>query len=78
MIDVSRAASYGLDERQAEIVNLIERRFNRASIAAYLGVSTQTVRDVIGGMCDFYGCRAQDLPVRVLEMPASEISREAS
>jgi len=73
MLDVSQAASYGLDERQAEIVNLIERRFNRAAIAAYLGVSTQTVRDVIGGMCDFYGCPAADLPERITSR-ASEIS----
>ena len=37
------------------MVNLIERRFNRAAIAAYMGISTQTVREVIGGMCDYYG-----------------------
>ena len=74
MIDVSQASVYGLDQRQAEIVNLIERRFNRAAIAAYLDVSTQTVRDVIGGMCDFYGCPAAELPVRVLGSRASEIS----
>lgn len=66
MLDVSRASDYGLDERQAEIVNLIERRFNRAAIAVYLGVSTQTVRDIIGGMCDHYGCPSGDLPARVL------------
>ena len=53
MIDPNDAASYGLDTRQAEMVNLIERRFNRAAIAAYMGISTQTVRDVIGGMCDY-------------------------
>jgi hypothetical protein len=73
MIDVNNAASYGLDARQAEMVNLIERRFNRAAIAAYMGISTQTVRDVIGGMCDHYGCPAQDLPARVLQAPPSEI-----
>ena len=73
MIDPNNAASYGLDARQAEMVNLIERRFNRAAIAAYMGISTQTVRDVIGGMCDHYDCRAQDLPERVLQAPPSEI-----
>ena len=78
MIDPNNAAEYGLNERQVLIVNLIERRYSRAAIAAYLGVSTQTVRDVIGGMCDFYGCPAQDLPQRVLGTPASEITREAS
>jgi len=65
MIDPNNAASYGLDQRQAEMVNLIERRFNRAAIAAYMGISTQTVRDVIGGMCDYYGCPTADLPDRV-------------
>ena len=74
MIDLNNAASYGLDPRQAEMVNLIERRFNRQAIAAYMGISTQTVRDVIGGMCDFYGCPAADLPQRVLRERPSEIS----
>lgn len=73
MIDVNDCAAYGLDARQAEMVNLIERRFNRASIAAYMGVSTQTVRDVIGGMCDYYQCPAADLPDRVLQARPSEI-----
>ena len=72
MIDPNNAASYGLDTRQAEMVNLIERRFNRAAIAAYMGISTQTVRDVIGGMCDYYGCPAQDLPARVLQPTPAE------
>ena len=74
MIDTNNAASYGLDQRQAEMVNLIERRFNRAAIAAYMGISTQTVRDVIGGMCDYYGCPAQDLPARVLQPTTAENS----
>lgn len=74
MIDPNNAASYGLDTRQAEMVNLIERRFNRAAIAAYMGISTQTVRDVIGGMCDHYGCPTADLPRRVLEATSAENS----
>ena len=74
MIDPNNAASYGLDTRQAEMVNLIERRFNRAAIAAYMGISTQTVRDVIGGMCDYYGCPAHDLPARVLQPTPAENS----
>ena len=74
MIDVNNCAAYGLDARQAEMVNLIERRFNRAAIAVYMGISPQTVRDVIGGMCDFYGCRAADLPTRVLQATPAENS----
>ena len=74
MIDVDKCDAYGLTARQAEMVNLIERRFNRAAIAAYLGVSTQTVRDVIGGMCDHYQCPTADLPAKVLEAAPSEIS----
>ena len=74
MIDPNNAASYGLDTRQAEMVNLIERRFNRQAIAAYMGISTQTVRDVIGGMCDYYGCPTADLPRRVLQATPPENS----
>jgi len=74
VIDPNDAASYGLDTRQAEMVNLIERRFNRQAIAAYMGISTQTVRDVIGGMCDYYGCPAADLPQRVVQAIQAENS----
>ena len=74
MLDVSQAASYGLDPRQAEMVNLVERRFNRAAIAAHLGISTQTVRDVLGGMCDYYDCPTADLPAKVLQAASPEIS----
>lgn len=56
------ALKYGLSLRQIEIVSLIERRFNRAAIAAYLGISTQSVRDIAGGLCDHYGCSMHDLP----------------
>ena len=74
MIDVKNCAAYGLDTRQAEMVNLVERRFNRAAIAAYMGISTQTVRDVIGGMCDYYQCPTADLPTRVLQATPPENS----
>ena len=74
MIDVNNCAAYGLDARQAEMVNLIERRFNRAAIAVYMGISPQTVRDVIGGMCDYYGCRSHELPGRVLQATPAENS----
>ena len=74
MIDVDNCDAYGLTARQAEMVNLIERRFNRAAIAAYMGIPTQTVRDVIGGMCDYYGCPAADLPQRVLQATPAENS----
>ena len=73
MIDVNNCAAYGLDQRQAEMVNLVERRFNRAAIAVYMGISTQTVRDVIGGMCDHYQCPTADLPAKVLQSAPSEI-----
>ena len=61
------ADRYGLTERQMEVVGLIERRFSRAAIAAYLGVSLQTARDIVGGLCDHYGCPASELPARVRE-----------
>ena len=68
------ARKYGLTLRQLEVVSLVERRFNRASIAAYLGISLQSTRDIIGGLCDFYGCPTQDLPARVLASGESENS----
>ena len=74
MIDVDNCDAYGLTARQAEMVNLVERRFNRAAIAAHLGISTQTVRDVLGGMCDYYDCPTADLPAKVLQAASSEIS----
>lgn len=76
MIDVNNCAAYGLNKRQAEIVNLIEQRFNRAAIAAHLGISKQLARDVIGGMCDFYDCRAHDLPMLVLGFVPAENPRD--
>jgi len=76
MIDVNDCEAYGLNKRQAEIVNLIEQRFNRAAIAAHLGISKQTARDEIGGMCDFYDCRAQDLPVLILGFVHAENLRD--
>lgn len=60
------ARKYGLTERQLEVVSLVERRFNRAAIAAYLGISLQSTRDIIGGLCDFYECPTADLPEKVL------------
>ena len=74
MIDVDNCDAYGLTARQAEMVNLVERRFNRAAIAAHLGISTQTVRDVLGGMCDYYDCPTAELPTKVLEAASTEIS----
>jgi len=73
----ANADRYGLTETQMEVVGLIERRFSRAAIAAYLGVSLQTARDIVGGLCDHYGCPASELPARVREgitASAAEIS----
>ena len=72
MIDVDNCDAYGLTARQAEMVNLVERRFNRAAIAAHLGISTQTVRDVLGGMCDYYDCPGYLLPDKIRERAAKE------
>ena len=74
MIDPNTAASYGLTREQATMVSLVERRFGRDAIAAYLGVSAETVRDVVGGMCDYYGCPTADLPDRVLRATPAENS----
>ena len=65
MIDVDNCDSYGINRRQAEIVNLIERQFKRDAIAVYLGITPQSARDIIGVMCDSFNCPTGFLPQAV-------------
>ena len=77
MIDVDDYDSYGINRRQAEIVNLIERGVRRAEIAVYLGITPQSARDIIGVMCDSFNCPTGFLPqavqLRVRDMEIVEI-----
>ena len=72
MIDPNNAASYGLNPRQAEIVNLIEQRNNRAQIAAHFGVSNESARDEIGVICDSFDCPTGFLP-KAVQLRARDI-----
>jgi hypothetical protein len=77
MIEVDNYDSYGINRRQAEIVNLIERGVRRAEIAVYLGITPQSARDIIGVMCDSFDCPTGFLPqavqLRVRDMEIVEI-----
>ena len=77
MIDPNNCDAYGINRRQAEIVNLIERRLSRAEIAVYLGITPQSARDIIGVMCDSFNCPTGFLPqavqLRARDMEIMEI-----
>ena len=77
MIDPNNCDAYGINRRQAEIVNLIERRLSRAEIAVYLGITPQSARDIIGVMCDSFNCSTGFLPqavqLRARDMEIMEI-----
>ena len=77
MIDPNNCDAYGINRRQAEIVNLIERQFKRDVIAVYLGITPQSARDIIGVMCDSFNCPTGFLPqavqLRARDMEIMEI-----
>ena len=72
MIDVNNCAAYGLNKRQAEIVNLIEQRFNRQQIAIHFGITETVARDIIGAMCDSFNCPMGFLP-QAMQLRARDI-----
>ena len=83
MTDVSFTAEHAdyfdLTVTEVEVVGLVERRFSRQAIAAYLDVSEQTARNIIGDLCDFYRVPTAELPAEVrrqaiLRFRASEVS----
>ena len=66
---------FHLSHRETLIVALIEKGHNRAAIADQLGIAKQTIRDMIGDLCEDYGCPTHKLPERIREEAALVFSQ---
>lgn len=74
VLTVNEGDAIGLSRRQVTVVNLLGQGSSREHIAETLGVSKQTARDLIGGLCDYYDCRAADVAEAVRQEIAGRLS----